>query len=367
MTGPDAKKNPLTARAEAGDAHAQYALAAELNAAGRTDEARRWLECAANAGHPDALFTVAAARLAGAGGVQPDRAAAIDGLTRAAAAGNLAAKRLLAALYAKGFGVTRDWRKACALLAEAVSVGDPFAAREAAMLLFMADPDDPAGAAMIERASGQDGLAAAIAVRRVLLDRAGAGRTMAQAAAKRLVEAGHPLGVGFMKMMEDAADRLADESDTEKQLDAQIDLQARLSALALPSAPAGETVCERPNIKIIRAAFTMEECDYMIGAAAPLLSRTLVVDGNTDQSRADPHRTAWGVSFLPGSLDMPIVRLTEKLAATARTIFSHAEPLTVLRYRPGEEYRPHHDFLAENESDLAARGPTRPNGADLSQ
>ena len=44
------------------------------------------------------------------------------------------------------------------------------------------------------------------------------------------------------------------------------------------------------------------------------------------------------------------------MARLADTPYENGESLMVLRYRPGEEYRPHHDFLGPNEPDLKTRG-----------
>ncbi len=44
------------------------------------------------------------------------------------------------------------------------------------------------------------------------------------------------------------------------------------------------------------------------------------------------------------------------MARLARIPYSHGEPLSILRYVPGQEYRPHHDFLGPNDPDLGAHG-----------
>ena len=67
----------LRSLAEGGDADAQYALAGNLAASGLRDDSNHWLDQAAKAGHPDALFTMATRVM----NSESDVAANIDDLT----------------------------------------------------------------------------------------------------------------------------------------------------------------------------------------------------------------------------------------------------------------------------------------------
>ena len=343
--------NDLKARADAGDASAQYAFSSALSGAGRREEARHWLEQAAASGHPDAIYTLSAAWLTGANGVprEPKRGAA--GVRRAAALGSAFAHCALAALHAGGLAVECDWSAACDHLAEAISRGHAGAMRMAAMVFFMADPDDLDGAALIESSARLDGVAGAIAVRRAALRRRGASSKTARELVPRLRQARYPIVEALEAALHGAAPI--------EEAPGAVDPDRLLAKLKRQSFDAGSSVqqlCERPNVRTISAAFTPEECDYMIGVAAPRLERAMINDDNVDEARIDPRRTAWNASLHPGSADLPFVLYAQRLSMLAAVSYKQGETLNILRYRIGEEYRPHHDFLASSERDLARRG-----------
>lgn len=341
----------LRARAEAGEAAAQYDLAAQLQAAGRSDNARLWLERAAAQDYPDAVFTMSAARLTGAAGADLDPQSGAEGVKRAAELGSAPAMRVLTALFAAGFPVVGAWSEACSFLARSLANDDPIALREAAMALLMCDANDPDGAAMINHAAPRDAIAAAIAVRRASLGRSGASTSVAREVLPLLKTARYPLA----SLLSQRLDSATASGDAVNSFDRERAVE-KLCSQSFSITPHRGSLCARPNIRMQKAAYTPEECDYMIGRAAPRLDRAQIVDDNIDEARIDPHRTAWCASFHAGSIDLPLVLFARRLSEIADIPFDRAEPMNVLRYRLGEEYRPHHDFLSDAETDLARRG-----------
>ncbi|HMG45909.1 MAG TPA: 2OG-Fe(II) oxygenase [Allosphingosinicella sp.] len=109
--------------------------------------------------------------------------------------------------------------------------------------------------------------------------------------------------------------------------------------------PAGEVVGEAPHVVLFRRLFTEAECRYLIEAATPMLAPSVVVDAATGRQRPDPVRISDGVGFtLP--LENPAVHaLNRRIAAASGTDVAQGEPLQVLRYRPGGEYKPHFDAI----------------------
>jgi len=109
--------------------------------------------------------------------------------------------------------------------------------------------------------------------------------------------------------------------------------------------PAGEVVSEAPRIVLFRKLFTEAECRYLIEAATPMLAPSVVVDAATGRQRPDPVRISDGIGFtLP--LENPAVHaLNRRIAAASGTDVAQGEPLQVLRYRPGGEYKPHFDAI----------------------
>ena len=76
-----------------------------------------------------------------------------------------------------------------------------------------------------------------------------------------------------------------------------------------------------------------------------MLAPAVVVDPATGRQRPDPVRISDSVGFtLP--LENPAVHaLNRRIAAASGTRAAQGEPLQVLRYRPGGEYKPHFDAI----------------------
>jgi prolyl 4-hydroxylase len=126
----------------------------------------------------------------------------------------------------------------------------------------------------------------------------------------------------------------------------------RIDAMTLDSsgnplaAPAGETVCEAPHIRRFTAFFTPDECDYLAAAARPMLEPSVVVDAATGRQVLNPVRTSDGTGFA-WPLENPAVHaLNRRIAAASGTDVECGEPLQVLRYKPGDQYRTHFDAIA---------------------
>lgn len=98
-------------------------------------------------------------------------------------------------------------------------------------------------------------------------------------------------------------------------------------------------------------ALTPLQCDYLMTVAQPLLQPSKVVEG--DHSAQAGFRTSDGAVFLPSHMDMPVLQILTKLAGLAGASPQQGEFLALLRYRPGQEYRPHHDYLPEDATDYA--------------
>jgi prolyl 4-hydroxylase len=106
-----------------------------------------------------------------------------------------------------------------------------------------------------------------------------------------------------------------------------------------------ERVSGDPQIEIVRGLLSIEECAYLIGRAEPLLKPSFVDDGRTGIGRPDPIRTSHGAAFLPHEEDLVVQAINRRLADASGTQAGNAEALYVMRYTPGQQYRPHMDAL----------------------
>lgn len=111
--------------------------------------------------------------------------------------------------------------------------------------------------------------------------------------------------------------------------------------------PLGERLSKTPEVNLFRGAFTAAECAYMIEVAAPLLAPSTVRDPHTGRDVPHPGRTAHMVAFNWHNEDPAIHALNRRIAALSRTGVEQGEPLQVLRYAPGQEYKRHLDAVPE--------------------
>lgn len=125
----------------------------------------------------------------------------------------------------------------------------------------------------------------------------------------------------------------------------------RIEAMALTedgdpiAVPAGEALCEAPAIVRFERLFTAEECAWLAAAARPMLAPAVVVDPASGRQVHDPVRVCDSAGF-PWPLENPAIHaLNRRLAAASGTAVGQGEPLQVLRYRPGGEYRLHFDAI----------------------
>lgn len=118
-----------------------------------------------------------------------------------------------------------------------------------------------------------------------------------------------------------------------------------IQAMDLSATLVGEVVSTAPHLTLFRALFTADECRYLAQAAAPMLAPSVVVDQATGAQRPDPVRVSDSMGFTPPLENPAVHALNQRIAATSGTRPAQGEPLQVLRYRPGGQYKPHCDAI----------------------
>jgi prolyl 4-hydroxylase len=99
-----------------------------------------------------------------------------------------------------------------------------------------------------------------------------------------------------------------------------------------------------PRVVAFGGLLTDAECDAMMALAAPRLARSETVDNATGGSEVNAARTSDGMFFERGETAL-IDRIERRIAALVRWPLENGEGLQILRYRPGAEYKPHHDYF----------------------
>ncbi|WP_444854141.1 2OG-Fe(II) oxygenase [Sphingosinicella sp.] len=149
-----------------------------------------------------------------------------------------------------------------------------------------------------------------------------------------------------------ALDRLGEEARRDPARKAALELivKMRLDDAGDPvTLPAPERLSDAPDVIMSRQLFTAAECDYLARLAAPGFTPSVVNDAAGKAVR-DPIRTSDG-STLHWLIEDPAVHaLNRRLAAAAGTDAGQGEAMQILRYRPGEQYRPHFDFVRASDN-----------------
>ena len=120
----------------------------------------------------------------------------------------------------------------------------------------------------------------------------------------------------------------------------------RLDDEGLPTElPAHLPLSQSPAIGLMRGLLTVQECMHIAQAADDLLRPASVIDPTSGQSIAHPVRRSDAAVLGPMREDLVLGAINRRLASATKTRRQQGEPLAVLRYRRGQEYRTHHDAL----------------------
>jgi prolyl 4-hydroxylase len=175
---------------------------------------------------------------------------------------------------------------------------------------------------------------------------------------QRASDAGHPQGRIFTTNLlanglfgprdwQAALARLKSEGslDSDRAL-ALAALQAMdLDAQGAPRAiTAPQSLSDQLEVNLFPGLFSHAECDLVLAAADRRYLPSTIQDAN---GREVPHplRSSDGAPLHWLIEDPAIHALNRRLALASATAYDQAEPLLVLRYQPGQQYRPHLDAL----------------------
>jgi prolyl 4-hydroxylase len=122
-------------------------------------------------------------------------------------------------------------------------------------------------------------------------------------------------------------------------------LQAMPSVLNIEGHPVSIlTTMRHPRVIVFGGLLTDAECSDLMDLSRPRLERSKTVDNATGGDEVNASRTSDGMFFERGEKPL-IARLEARIGALLRWPVNHGEGLQILRYRPGAEYRPHHDYF----------------------
>jgi prolyl 4-hydroxylase len=114
-----------------------------------------------------------------------------------------------------------------------------------------------------------------------------------------------------------------------------------------------------PRIILFGGLLSHDECDQMVKLAEPKLTRSTVVNTVTGNYDVHPDRTSRGGHFQRGENAL-VKRIEARISDLVGFPVENGEPIQILHYTPGAEYKPHFDYfdpkLPGNEKVLAMGG-----------
>ena len=109
----------------------------------------------------------------------------------------------------------------------------------------------------------------------------------------------------------------------------------------------GIQIDERANVALLANFLSAEECLYVRCMGSPMLQPSISVD-STGKQHQNQIRTSSECIFNIEHEQLYLILLQMRMASAAELPLAHAEPLILLRYLPGQEYKPHRDYLPTN-------------------
>ena len=99
-----------------------------------------------------------------------------------------------------------------------------------------------------------------------------------------------------------------------------------------------------PRIVLFGNLLSADECEQMIEMSRGKLARSSVVNNETGAYDIHPYRTSDGTYFDRGENDL-IQRIEQRIADLVQYPEENGEPIQILHYKPGGEYKPHYDYF----------------------
>ncbi len=99
-----------------------------------------------------------------------------------------------------------------------------------------------------------------------------------------------------------------------------------------------------PRVVLFGNLLSPEECEALIEMSRGKLERSNVVDRQTGRYERHPDRTSEGTYFRRAENEL-IARIEKRIAELTACPIERGEPIQVLHYNPGNEYKPHFDYF----------------------
>ena len=150
-----------------------------------------------------------------------------------------------------------------------------------------------------------------------------------------------------------AIDRLHSRGKTDTMAQTECDLLMRMDIDedGYPNKNADvEILSTSPSLCKLPQFMTIDECNYIIKMALPLLQPSVVVHPETGRMIQNPIRTSTAATF-PFIAENPLLHaINNRIANATNTHYNQGEPVQILSYLAGQEYKPHCDALPNTDN-----------------
>ena len=113
----------------------------------------------------------------------------------------------------------------------------------------------------------------------------------------------------------------------------------------LRSVPAPQIINPQPLLARFGAFLTARECSYLASLAAERLQPSVVIDPHTGAMRRDPIRTGTAAAFGLVLENPALHAINRRIAKASHTAWEQGEPVQIIAYEQGQQYRLHSDAL----------------------
>ena len=298
------------------------------------------------------IYHGALEQISGARGepVTADFAKAVRQLEKIANVSPLA-KSKLAVLTELGAGTPQDFDKANEMFLAAAMSGFPPLLRELGLIILMAGTSDALAGTLLKRAALSGDWIATFLIAR----EAGRGRRFLDKPDLQNLANQLNLNIPFRDEIINKINSLNENVDFIKSSEFRVEIcQKALSAQSGVSIKEGAVLHpSMPEISTKKQVLSPLACDYLIAMSSGIMQPSKVVDAAKKTSVAAGYRTSDGAVLLPHMMDKPLLSILWELSAAAGIMPERGEFLSLLRYWPGQEYQPHHDYLAHDAADYS--------------
>ncbi|QIK96304.1 hypothetical protein G7076_07450 [Sphingomonas sp. HDW15A] len=103
-----------------------------------------------------------------------------------------------------------------------------------------------------------------------------------------------------------------------------------------------QVISEDPYIALYPGLFSAAECRYLTILGTPWLEKASILS-TEGESKFDEARDAFAAHIPPVAEDLVVQAVNRTIAKATGTNPGWGEPLNILRYVSGQQYKPHHD------------------------